>query len=50
MIGDRYQDVRAAHHNGARAVGVLWGYGSVEELIGADRLLERPDELPTLAG
>ena len=28
MIGDREHDVRAAHANGVRAIGVLWGYGS----------------------
>ena len=49
MIGDRYQDVRAAHHNGARAIGVLWGYGTVEELVSADRLIDRPEQLTSLA-
>lgn len=38
MIGDRRHDVEAAHANGLRAVGVLWGYGSAVELrtAGAD--------------
>ena len=49
MVGDRHHDIRAAHANGARAVGVLWGYGSREELEGADRLLEQPIELTSLA-
>lgn len=49
MIGDRHHDIRAARSNGTRAVGVLWGYGSREELADADRLLESPDELPRLA-
>jgi phosphoglycolate phosphatase len=48
MIGDRRHDVRAAQANGTRAVGVLWGYGSPDELEGAERLLSRPAELPTL--
>jgi phosphoglycolate phosphatase len=48
MIGDREHDVRAAHANGVRAVGVLWGYGSREELAlaGADALAATPAELP----
>lgn len=35
MIGDRSHDVRAAHANGLRSVGVLWGYGSRAELEAA---------------
>jgi phosphoglycolate phosphatase len=35
MIGDRGSDVAAARANGARAIGVLWGYGSRAELAGA---------------
>lgn len=32
MVGDRMFDLRAAHKNGLSSVGVLWGYGSFEEL------------------
>lgn len=32
MIGDRYIDLTAAHEMGLRSAGVLWGYGSLEEL------------------
>jgi len=48
MIGDREHDVRAAHANGVRAVGVLWGYGSRDELLraGADAIAASPGELP----
>ncbi len=46
MIGDRSHDLRAARMNGARAVGVLWGYGSREELAGADAVVEEPQQLP----
>ncbi len=52
LIGDREHDVRAAHANGVRAVGVLWGYGSRDELVraGADALAPTPAALPrTLA-
>jgi len=47
MIGDREHDVRAARANAARSIGVLWGYGSREELTdaGVDALVARPSEL-----
>ena len=32
MIGDRHVDLRAANAIGLSAAGVLWGYGSVQEL------------------
>jgi len=32
MVGDRMFDLRAANKNGLSSVGVLWGYGSFEEL------------------
>jgi phosphoglycolate phosphatase len=45
MIGDRHHDVRAARANRTAAIGVLWGYGSREELADADRLVATPQEL-----
>ena len=45
MIGDRANDVRAAHANDVRAIGVLWGYGSREELADADALAVTPRNL-----
>jgi len=45
LVGDRAQDVRAARLNGARAVGVLWGYGSREELADAHAIVAAPCEL-----
>jgi phosphoglycolate phosphatase len=47
MVGDREHDVRAARVNGARAVGVLWGYGSRQELLraGAHALVAAPGDL-----
>lgn len=49
MIGDRRDDVLAARRNGVRVIGVLWGYGSREELLdaGADALCATPAELRT---
>ncbi|WP_420065769.1 HAD hydrolase-like protein [Pectobacterium colocasium] len=32
MIGDRKDDIISAHKNGVFSIGVLWGYGSSEEL------------------
>ena len=32
MIGDRKHDVEAAQAHGVDSIGVLWGYGSLEEL------------------
>jgi phosphoglycolate phosphatase len=48
MIGDREQDMIAAGANGVDGIGVLWGYGSNAELVGAGarRLVVRPAELP----
>jgi phosphoglycolate phosphatase len=47
MIGDRAADVRAAKASGVRSIGVLWGYGSEQELndAGADALCATPGEL-----
>ncbi len=49
MIGDRAVDIQAAQLNGLRAVGVLWGFGSIEELslTNPDAMLE---EVCDLAG
>jgi phosphoglycolate phosphatase len=50
MIGDRRYDIEAARDHGLLAVGVLWGFGSREELerAGADVLAERPSDLGPL--
>ena len=47
MVGDRKHDVSGAHEVGLPAVGVLWGYGSREELTaaGADELAADFEEL-----
>ena len=49
MVGDRRFDVAGAHENGLPAIGVLYGYGSREELsaAGADFLAADLDELKT---
>ncbi len=50
MVGDRKHDIEAAHAHDIRAIGVLWGIGSEEELLiaGADGLARTPAELATL--
>jgi phosphoglycolate phosphatase len=47
MIGDRQHDMIAAGANGVTAIGVLWGYGSREELeaAGASTCVTHPREL-----
>lgn len=52
MIGDRCYDIDGAHVNEMEAVGVLYGYGSSEELSGskADYLVNSVSELKTLLG
>lgn len=47
MIGDRSHDMAGARANGVFPVGILWGYGSREELMaaGAAVLCERPSQL-----
>ena len=47
MIGDRYHDIEGAKANELDSAGVLWGYGSAEELTkaGAEYLIERPGDI-----
>jgi phosphoglycolate phosphatase len=47
MVGDRRHDISGAHAVGMRGLGVLWGYGTRDELetAGADRLVESTDDL-----
>ena len=46
MIGDRRQDVLGAHKTDIECMGILWGYGSAEELTqaGADYIARTPQE------
>lgn len=47
MIGDREHDIFGAKENGITSIGVLYGYGSEEELkkAGADYIAETVDEI-----
>lgn len=50
MIGDRFHDVAGAHKAGIPCIGVLYGYGTREELstAGADRIAGQPADLVKL--
>ncbi len=50
MIGDRSHDILGAHANGIGSVGVLYGYGSRDELedAGAQRFIASPSDLEEL--
>jgi phosphoglycolate phosphatase len=47
MVGDRRHDISGAHAVGMRGLGVLWGYGTRDELeaAGADQLVDGPADL-----
>ncbi|HLZ04204.1 MAG TPA: HAD hydrolase-like protein [Bradyrhizobium sp.] len=47
MVGDRRHDIVGAHAVNMRGLGVLWGYGSRDELeaAGADRLVKLTADL-----
>ena len=51
MVGDRRYDISGANANRVRALGVLWGYGSRDELetAGADDLVGDPQDLAAAA-
>jgi phosphoglycolate phosphatase len=48
MVGDRSHDIVAARANGVAGVGVLYGYGTREELAGAGaaHIVATPREIP----
>jgi phosphoglycolate phosphatase len=50
MIGDRRMDMAGAAYHAMPGVGVLWGFGSADELqaAGAARLVETPAQLASL--
>lgn len=50
LVGDRSHDVIGAHDNGIACIGVLWGYGSRDELSAAEAIAADVDELASLLG
>ena len=45
LVGDRYDDVDAAHANGLTALGAAYGYGRTGELAHADATIDDPRDL-----
>jgi phosphoglycolate phosphatase len=52
MVGDREHDIIGARGNGLHSIGVLWGYGTQEELegAGASTCVSSPNELVSAVG
>ena len=48
MIGDSLNDIKAAKDAGVHAIGVSYGYGSLESLSSADYVIQSLSELPLL--
>ncbi len=48
VIGDAIYDMQMAKAAGAKAIGVAWGYASVDALwaAGADAIVNHPSEIP----
>ncbi|MDD2582560.1 MAG: HAD-IA family hydrolase [Desulfuromonadaceae bacterium] len=48
MAGDSIYDIQAGQRAGITSIACTWGYGSTEELAGADAFVHTPRELLTL--
>jgi phosphoglycolate phosphatase len=50
MVGDREHDIIGATNNNIAAIGVLYGYGTENELTqaGAQHLIAKPEDLGSL--
>ena len=46
VIGDRRDDIEAAHANGARAIGAAYGFAGPDELAAADGVVSSPAHIP----
>ena len=45
MVGDRNNDIEAAHANGVRCLAAAWGYGTQEEWAQADAIAATPADV-----
>ena len=47
MVGDREHDISGAAKAGVSSIGVLYGYGDLQELkqAGADYIVDRPEKI-----
>jgi phosphoglycolate phosphatase len=50
IVGDRIHDIEAGRHNGLFTAGAAWGYGTAQELAGADQICESPLHVVPLFG
>ena len=52
MVGDRFHDIEGAKENNMDSIGVLFGYGTKEELeqAGADHIAECPKDIAIWTG
>ncbi|MFW6237350.1 MAG: HAD hydrolase-like protein [Desulfosudaceae bacterium] len=48
MVGDREHDITGAKKAGIESIGVLWGYGSPDELAGANHIAKDVKDLQAL--
>jgi phosphoglycolate phosphatase len=48
IVGDRIHDIDAGRQNGISTIGAAWGYGTKQELIGADHVCESPPQVAAL--
>lgn len=48
MVGDSINDIQAGQRANITTIGCSWGYGTAEELRGADQLAASPRELAAL--
>ena len=48
MVGDSINDIQAGQRANITTIGCTWGYGSTEEISGADFLAQTPQELLSL--
>lgn len=49
VVGDRWDDIEAAHANGLPAIGAAWGYAASGELEEADIVIDDPRQLRAAA-
>ena len=50
IVGDRIHDIEAGRRNGLFTIGAAWGYGTAQELAGADQICESPLHVAPLFG
>lgn len=46
VVGDRHDDIEAAHDNGGLAIGAAYGFGSPMELEDADTVVRAASDIP----